>query len=94
MTSLYELDKNSFNAHNYSIIVKNDDIISYNSYYKKIIQALINIITKENLSNYGPQLLLLALSYIKPFSPTITIITSLYKIWKEYKNIKEKRSSL
>lgn len=88
MISLYELDKNNFNEHNYSIIIKDEKVVACSTYFKKFIELINRFLTKENINEYGPQILLLLLSYIKPFSPTITIITTLYKLWKQYKLIK------
>lgn len=92
MTSLYDLDKNSFGAHNHSVIIKNDKIIACSDYYKNFLKGLNSLLTKDNIKEYGPQILLLFLSYIKPVSPTITIITTLYKLWKQYKAIKIKKN--
>lgn len=84
MTSLYELSDNQLIICSQSIIIDKKENISF----KDIFNVLYNFASNKNVKEYGPHIILYILGLIKPISPTVSIISFLFTLYKKYREIK------
>lgn len=72
-----------------SVIIKEGEVLTPHVYYEGLLYILTKHIPKYIFKRYGVELCCLVFGMIPSLTPTVTIITTLYNIWKRYRSIKD-----